>query len=123
VAGLETILKAADLIADIRKAYAKLENLEQGQRQLADALAALDRRVRELEGGLRETRAEIRLEAVKETQAIVNGVQGQHYEELRRLAIQVDRIAQATAGAPIEADETGPVAEGRRSHTRRASDE
>jgi len=100
VAGFETILKAADLIADVRRAFAKIENLEQGQRQLADAVASLDRRVREVEAGLREARAEIKLEAVKETQAIVNSVQGQLYGELRQLAVQVDRLA-PKAGKPV----------------------
>jgi predicted RNase H-like nuclease (RuvC/YqgF family) len=100
VAGLETILKAADLIADVRKAFSKIENLEQGQRQLADAVAALDRRLREQEASLREARAEIRLDAVKETQAIVNGVQGQLYNELRSLAVSVDRLGRAASAEP-----------------------
>ena len=100
MAGFETILKAADLIADIRRAFAKIENLEQGQRQLADAVASLDRRVREVEAGLREARAEIKLDAVKETQAIVNSVQGQLYGELRQLAVQVDRLV-LNAGRPV----------------------
>lgn len=103
MAGFETILKAADLIADIRRAFAKIENLEQGQRQLADAVASLDRRVREVEAGLREARAEIKLDAVKETQAIVNSVQGQLYGELRQLAVQVDRLSPAS-GKPVLED-------------------
>jgi predicted RNase H-like nuclease (RuvC/YqgF family) len=100
LAGLETILKAADLIADVRKAFSKIENLEQGQRQLADAVEALDRRLREQEASLREARAEIRLDAVKETQAIVNGVQGQLYHELRSLAVSVDRLGRAASAEP-----------------------
>lgn len=95
MAGFESILKAADLIADIRKAFAKIENLEQGQRRLADAVETLDRRVREVEAGLREARAEIKLDAVKETQAIVNSVQGQLYGELRGLAVAVDRLGRS----------------------------
>lgn len=93
MAGFETILKAADLIADVRKAFAKIENLEQGQRHLSDAIAMLDKRVREAEASLREARAEIRLDAVKEAQAVVNGVQGQLYSELRQFAVQVDRLS------------------------------
>jgi len=95
LAGFESILKAADLIADIRKAFAKIENLEQGQRRLADAVETLDRRVREVEAGLREARAEIKLDAVKETQAIVNSVQGQLYGEMRGLAVAVDRLGRS----------------------------
>jgi hypothetical protein len=100
VAGLDAILKAADLIADVRKAFSKIENLEQGQRQLAGAVEALDRRLREQEASLRESRAEIRLDAVKETQAIVNGVQGQIYHELRSLAVSVDRLGRAASAEP-----------------------
>ena len=100
MAGLDSILKAADLIADIRKAFSNIENLEQGQRRLADAVETLDRRVREVEAGLREARAEIKLDAVKETQAIVNAVQGQLYGELRGLAVTVDRLGRTTGGEP-----------------------
>lgn len=102
MAGLETILKAADLISDIRKAFAKIENLEQGQRQLADAVSSLDRRVREVEAGLREARAEIKLDAVKETQSIVNGAQGQLYQELRTIAVEVDRLKREAGAIPIQ---------------------
>mgnify|MGYP001059419007 CR=1 FL=1 len=100
MAGLDAILKAADLIADVRKAFGKIENLEQGQRQLADAVELLDRRLREVEAGLREARAEIRLDAVKETQTIVNGVQGQLYHELRSLAVSVDRLGRDVGAEP-----------------------
>jgi chromosome segregation ATPase len=100
VAGFESILKAADLIAEIRRAFAKIENLEQGQRRLADAVESLDRRVREIEAGMREARAEIKLDAIKESQTIVNAVQGQLYGELRRLAVTVDRLGRATDTQP-----------------------
>lgn len=92
MAGLDSILKAADLIADIRKAFSKIEDLQESQRQLARAVETLDRRVREIEAGLRETRAEVKLDAIKEAQGIVNAVQGQLYGELRSLAVTVDRL-------------------------------
>ena len=100
MAGFEAILKAADLIAEIRRAFAKIENLEQGQRRLADAVEILDRRVREVEAGIREARAEIKLDAIKESQTIVNAVQGQLYGELRSLAVTVDRLGRATGTQP-----------------------
>jgi hypothetical protein len=37
---------AAHPLGMTRKAFSKIENLEQGQRQLADAVEALDRRIR-----------------------------------------------------------------------------
>lgn len=92
MAGFESILKAADLIADIRTAFSKIDDLQDGQRQLARAVETLDRRVREVEAGLRETRAEAKLDAIKEAQSIVNAVQGQLYGELRDLSVAVDRL-------------------------------
>jgi hypothetical protein len=103
LAGLESILKAADLIADVRRAFSKIESLERGHRELLEACAALDRRVREVEAGLREARAEIKLDAVRETQAIVNGVQGQLYGELRNLAVTVDRLGRESSVIPAVA--------------------
>jgi hypothetical protein len=101
VAGFESILKAADLIADVRKALTKIEELQDGQRQLANAVETLDRRVREVEAGLREARAEIKLDAVKETQTIVNAVQGQLYGELRSLALTLDRLGREPGASPV----------------------
>ncbi|WP_026606333.1 hypothetical protein [Methylocapsa acidiphila] len=53
-ATMETILDAADLIADTRRAAAKIEMLESAQKQLAEAISALDQRLRDLEGGRRD---------------------------------------------------------------------
>jgi predicted RNase H-like nuclease (RuvC/YqgF family) len=69
MAGIKTILDAADLIADVRNAFSKIEHLEAGQKRLLEVLEAQDRRIRELEAGLREARSDIRLDAVKETQS------------------------------------------------------
>ncbi len=44
----ETALNAADLISEIRGLSAKVESLENGQKHLADALTALDKRIQEL---------------------------------------------------------------------------
>ncbi len=96
---MDAILKAADVISETRRAFAKIENLERNQKDLSDALASLDKRVRELEAGLREAKAEIKLEAVKETQAIVNSVQGQLYQELRSVTVAVDRLARSEAAS------------------------
>jgi predicted RNase H-like nuclease (RuvC/YqgF family) len=92
VPGLSTILDAAELISDVRRAFSKIENLEIGQRRLADELVELERRVRELEASMREAKAEIRLDVVKQTQEIVNSVQGQLYKELKEVSIEVDRL-------------------------------
>lgn len=100
MAGIETILKAADLIAEIRRAFVKIENLEAGQKQLTEVLGTLDKRVRELEAGLREARSEIKLEAVKETQSILNSVQGRMYQEIKDVSIALDRIRRTASDSP-----------------------
>ena len=73
-------------------------------------MEALDRWVREQEANLREARAEIRLDAVKETQAIVNGVERQLYHELRSLAVSVDRLGRAASAEPRLVSNAGAIA-------------
>lgn len=115
MAGFESILKAADLIAEVRRALTKIEELQDGQRQLANAVETLDRRVREVEAGLRETRAEVKLDAIKEAQSIVNAVQGQLYGELRSLAVTVDRLGRGAGSPPAIA--RSPLDGGKRGST------
>lgn len=106
--GFDKILKAADIISDVRKAFEKIKTLEDGQKQIVDALSALDKRVRELEAGLREAKSDIRLEALRETQHAVNSVQGTIYEKIVDLSVRVDRLSssiptETTNGAPTPA--------------------
>ncbi len=89
---IERVLKAADVISDVRKAFEKINNLETAQRSLADAIHSIDIRVRELEAGLREAKAEIKLSAVKAAQATVNGAQGQIYQRMIDLEVKLTRI-------------------------------
>lgn len=105
VPGLDTILNAADLISDVRRVFAKIENLESGQKQLADELSLLADRVRELEAGLREAKAEIKLDAHKQAQSIVNAAQSQLYNDIKNLTLQVDRLER---GAFIESRNMEP---------------
>ena len=102
VPGIETILNAAELISDIRKAFLRIEKLEESQRSLADAMHRLDGRVRELEAELRVAKSEIRLDAVKEAQSIVNSVQSNLYSEIRDISIQLHTIYKFTEGSPLQ---------------------
>lgn len=106
IPGLETILNAADLISDVRNAFSKIDSLEKSQKDIADALVRLDARVRELEAGLREARSDIKLEAVKEAQGIVNSVQSGLYSELLKLSVQVNNIA--SNGNQLTLDRVNP---------------
>lgn len=93
---IEKVLKAADIISEIRKAFEKIQNLEIGQRSLADALDALEARVRELEASLREAKAEIKLAAVEAAQqtanGAINGAQGQLFQKMVDLEVQITRM-------------------------------
>ena len=95
MAGMQDILRAADLISDIRKVFGKIENLEKGQKEIAEAISTLDKRLREVEAGLRETRSEAKYEAVKEASNIVTAVQTHLYREIKDLAVDVDRLNRA----------------------------
>lgn len=94
VPGIETILGAADLISDVRRAFSRIEALEKSQKDVADALLRLDARVRELEAGLREAKSDIKLEAVKEAQGIVNSVQSSLYSQLRDLSVEMKSLSE-----------------------------
>jgi hypothetical protein len=90
---IDRILKAADVVSEVRKAFEKIQQLEAGQRHFADALVAIDARVRELEAGLREGRSEIKLSAVQAAQDTVNSAQGPLYQRLLDIEVRLVRVA------------------------------
>lgn len=92
MAGIKTIVEAAELIAEVRSAFAKIESLQEAQKQMMSVIESQDKRLRELEASVREVRSEVKFEALKETQNIVNAVQGQIYNEIKSLSIAVDRM-------------------------------
>jgi hypothetical protein len=91
--GMEKILNAADLISEVRKTFARLEGLETSIKDLADATVRLDTRLREVEAGLREAKAEICLEAVKETQGIVNSVQAAVFSQIMDTNLKLQSLS------------------------------
>ena len=70
VPGAKTVFDAAELITDVRNVFTNIAKLEEGQKLLVDQLALLDGRVRELEAGLKVAKAEIKVDALKETQIV-----------------------------------------------------
>jgi uncharacterized phage infection (PIP) family protein YhgE len=90
---IEKVLKAADVISEVRSAFEKIQNLETGQKALAETLVSLDVRVRELEAGLREAKSDIKLAAVEAAQQTVNGAQGQIYQRMVDLEVKVSRVS------------------------------
>lgn len=104
VPGVTAVLDAADYISEVRNALAKMKTLEQGQKLIVTELSELEKRVRELEASLREAKSDIRLEAVKETQTIVNAVQGQLYGRITDVSVEIDRIKRHLSEKILTAD-------------------
>lgn len=102
--GVTAVLDAADYISEVRNALAKMKTLEQGQKLIVTELSELEKRVRELEASLREAKSDIRLEAVKETQTIVNAVQGQLYGRITDVSVEIDRIKRHLSEKILTAD-------------------
>jgi hypothetical protein len=85
----EKIGKTAQEIANHLMLVENVKALQQGQKEMADAIAALADRIRGLEADIRALKAETKLEAIKETQQMVNAVQGAFHEKLTDLTVRV----------------------------------
>jgi hypothetical protein len=85
----EKIGKTAQEIANHLMLVENVKALQQGQKEMADAIAALRDRIRDLEADIRGLKAETKLEAIKETQQMVNAVQGAFHERLTDLTVRV----------------------------------
>ena len=87
--GRDQISKAAQEVADHLQIVEHVKALQQGQRDLSNAVARLDDRIRNIEINLRALKAETALDAIKETQSIVNAVQGSLNQRIENLAVKV----------------------------------
>jgi uncharacterized phage infection (PIP) family protein YhgE len=89
--GRDSISKAAGEIAETLMLVENIKALQDGQKQIASAIASLDARMRELEISLRTVEAETKLAAIKDSQQLVNAVQSAFYQKLTALS---ERVAQ-----------------------------
>lgn len=94
------IAKAAEEVAKHARLVEHVEALQVGQKEMAKAIAALGDRMTALEAELRAARAEIKLDAVKETQQILNSVQGGFYDKLSDLSAKVSQLQHEKGGSP-----------------------
>jgi hypothetical protein len=109
--------EAAQEIVDHLQLVDNVAALQKGQKELADAIATLSDRMRQLEADLKVIKIETKYEAVKETQLIVNAVQGALNDKLTHVAIQVDRLQHRGIGSqqtfptlPKQGDGENPLA-------------
>ena len=75
--------------------------------RLADAVTLLNERVVRMEASLDTARAEIRLEAIREAQNIVNSVQSGLYSELMKISRDIGADAKARDDGPARLEKTG----------------
>jgi cell fate (sporulation/competence/biofilm development) regulator YmcA (YheA/YmcA/DUF963 family) len=85
----DRIAKAAAELADHLQIIDTVRSLQVGQKELADAIKTLGQQVREIQTELRALKAETRLEALRETQTIVNAVQGGLNQRIEALAVKI----------------------------------
>ncbi len=85
----DRIAKAAAELADHLQIIDTVRSLQVGQKELADAIKSLGEQVRDIQTDLRALKAETRLEALRETQTIVNAVQGGLNQRIEALAVKI----------------------------------
>jgi chromosome segregation ATPase len=67
-------------------------NLQEMQKELADAIAKLNDRIKGLEAEMRALKAEVKLEAIKETHQMLHTVQGVFHEKLTDLTVRLAQV-------------------------------
>jgi hypothetical protein len=85
----EKLASAAKELAEHLEIIQTVRSLQEAQKKTADAVEKLELRIQKIETEMRALKAETALECVKETQNIVNGVQGNLNQRIQDLAVQV----------------------------------
>jgi hypothetical protein len=101
--GRKAIAEAAKEVADQLQVVEHVKALQTAQKELADAIKLMGERIRDLELEMRVLKADTKLEALKETQIIVNGVQGGLNQRIENVAVKVAMIERDLATKVIEA--------------------
>ncbi len=100
--GREKVAKAAQDIADHLNLVDNVKALQELQKELSDSVSRLDERLRAVEAELRAAKAEIRSDALRETQNIVNAVQGGLNQRIQDLAVDLAILQHETGIARLE---------------------
>jgi cell fate (sporulation/competence/biofilm development) regulator YmcA (YheA/YmcA/DUF963 family) len=105
----EKIGKAAQEVADHLMLVEHVKVLQQGQKQMADAIALVDSRLRQFEADVRAAKAETKFEAIKETTHLLQSVQGAFHDRLTHLTVKVAQLENrggASSSLPALSKET-----------------
>lgn len=81
----EALTEAADVL-NIRE---HIKALQTGQRELADAVADIQRQLHEIRADMKVQRAEAQVDALRATQEAVGNVQGAIFDRLEKMAINI----------------------------------
>ncbi|MGO9742330.1 MAG: hypothetical protein ACLPN5_12615 [Roseiarcus sp.] len=100
--GRDKVAKAAQDFADHLKLVENVRAPQVAQKELADEMGRLDERVRAVESELRAAKAEIRSDALRETQNIVNAVQGGLNQRIQDLAVDLAILQHETGSTRLE---------------------
>jgi predicted nucleic acid-binding Zn-ribbon protein len=88
----EKIGKTAREIADHLMLVENVKALQQAQKEMANAIAALGDRIRKMETDMRAVKAEAKFEAIKEAQQMLNSVQGAFHDKLTDLTVRIVQV-------------------------------
>jgi cell fate (sporulation/competence/biofilm development) regulator YmcA (YheA/YmcA/DUF963 family) len=81
--------EAVKELADHLQVVEHIKALQVAQKELADAIKSMGERMHNLEAEMRALKSETKLEALKETQVIVNAVQGGLNQRIEDVAVKV----------------------------------
>jgi predicted translin family RNA/ssDNA-binding protein len=109
----EKIGEAAQEVADHLMLVEHVKVLQQGQKQMADAIALIDSRLRQFEADVRAAKAETKLEEVRETTHLLQSVQGAFQDRLTHLTVKVAQLENRDGvGSSLRALSTGALQDG-----------
>ena len=101
--GCDKLAQYGEEVGAYLKAIDHIKELQAAQREMADSIRSVSDRVQALEIEFRAQKAEIRAETLRETQGIVNAVQGQFYKNLQDIAVDVAVLREQTRGSSAAA--------------------
>ena len=82
------------------------------QKQMADAIALIDSRLRQFEANVRAARAETKFEAIRETTHLLQSVQGAFQDRLTHLTVKVAQLENRDGVSSLPALSTGALQDG-----------
>jgi len=95
--------RIADLAGDVAAHFQIIENiktLQAAQKEMANTIDELSERIRDLQTEMKVLKAEVKFEALKETQNIVNAVQGGLNQRIEALSIKVAITERTVSSLP-----------------------